>query len=69
MGLKTTVEVIGGVHVTRFNGNNPKGGRQTGRAEVSRGLRRAPSWVKAKARAQATRKAKEAEYERRYLGG
>ena len=34
MGLKVTKEVIDGDDVTRYNGNNPSGGRERGREAV-----------------------------------
>ena len=68
MGNRTTKEVIDGVSVIRFNGNNLTSGTRYAQAEVpGKGLRKAPRWVQAKA--WAAKKAKEDDYRRRYLGG
>ena len=65
MPLRADKVVIGDDVVTRFNGNNPTGGRESGRP----GLRQAPVWVQKKAQAAARRRQAEAVYRRRYLGG
>ena len=69
MGLRETNEVIDGQAVRRFNGNNPSGSRRYPETETGAGLRRAPRWVQAKAASQAAKRAKEAAYAWRYLGG
>ena len=67
MANRPTHSTIGGVHVIRFNGNNCTSGRERGTEDCEGGLKRAPLWVQAKARAQAVKRTKEAEYVRRYL--
>ena len=70
MPNKPTKEVINGVAVVRFNGNNCTGSREGGSTLWSKSLRKAPVWVQQKAKAQALRrKQAEAVYKRRYLGG
>ena len=70
MPIHISKEVIGGVHVVRFNGNNSSHDRARNRtAEREGGLSRAPRWVREKAAASVRRQAKETEYKRRYLGG
>ena len=66
MPLKVTREVIGDTIVIRFNGNNITGSREDWgprRSAIHR--KKITSWQKAKAE----RRAKEALYTRRYLGG
>jgi len=63
MSNRVSQVVINGNSVTRFNGNNPSGGRQAGRpARLEAYGKKAKiiEWRKKKA---------EAEYTRRYLGG
>ena len=67
MPLRAGIEVINGTKVIRYNGNNSTGGRETGRAA---GVPWVPYKTKtAKITAWRKRKAAEAEYRRRYLGG
>ena len=65
--LRVTKEVIGGVIVTRCNGNNPSGSRERVPEEkrwtVARSYQRKAQTKRARIRA------KEAIYTRRYLGG
>ncbi len=69
MGNQVTLEVINGVGVKRFNGNNCPGGGSRGRTCFGEGIKRAPLWVQAKAKQAAIKRTKEADYRRRYLGG
>ena len=64
MPLRTTEEVIRGAVVIRYNGNNCTGTRSSGRP-----VARPESVRSEKITAWRKRKAKEAEYTRRYLGG
>ena len=66
MPLSATKEVIGGVIVTRYNGNNPKGTRE---ARIEGHARVRGSWIKKGQKAAAKRRNSEAAYARRYLGG
>lgn len=66
MGLRVEKVVIGNDLVTRHNGNNPSGGRQTGGQEIRPAYGKKKNiidWRKAKAH----RHAAEKEYTRRYL--
>ena len=64
MPLRATQEVIGDAVVIRYNGNNSSGARESGRP-----LARSQSVRSEKITAWRKRKAQEAKYTRRYLGG
>jgi len=63
MPLKTTLEVIRGDNVTRYNGNNPQGGRQSRQPVRESKAVKITAWRKAKANKAYQEKA----YARRYL--
>ncbi len=67
MPLRVTREVIGGVVVTRYNGNNPQGTRETGYKVRREEIRRQK--ITASQKSAARKRFQEAKYRRRYLGG
>ena len=64
---RATIDVIGGVRVTRFNGNGCTRSRQTGSAE-GRGSSRPAYWITKGQKAAAYKRVQETAFRRRYLG-